>query len=256
MLRAFYRKLITFKPARIFLRHCRSGILATCEQPDAYSDLLRIGKRANCDLFLDIGCHHGNVSSRLLEAGMHIPIIAVDPFSSNLSYARKSMAHYSHITFVEAAISKRDGEAKFFINRNEQTSSLLENAHGNLESFEQDTAHEQVITIPTLTLDSLIRRYSPDARRIIIKSDTQGAEAQVIGGGLSVMRDRVCAFYGEFMLGQMYENQTSFEELRDLLERQCGFVLREIYPCLHDEQGKAVQADALWVKREILRIFA
>jgi FkbM family methyltransferase len=256
MLRAVYRTLIKVRPARVFLRHVRANILSHLSQPDQFNDIIRLVKECRCDLFLDIGCHHGNVSARLLEAGMQIPVLAVDPFASNLSVARKRLADYPNVTFVEAAIFSYDGEAKFYINRNEQTSSLLENAAGNISSFELDTAHEQSIIVPTVSLDSLIKCYTPNARRIIIKSDTQGAEAQVIRGGLSTLRDRVSAFYAEFMLGHMYENQASFEELRDLLESQCGMVLREIYPCLHDPQGVAVQADALWVKPMVARLFS
>jgi hypothetical protein len=29
-------------------------------------------------------------------------------------------------------------------------------------------------------------------------------------------------------------------------------VLRNVFPCLHDKAGQAVQMDALWVKREFL----
>jgi FkbM family methyltransferase len=253
MLRTLYRTLIRARLPRIFLRHCRAKILTCLGQPDPYHDIISLIKAFRCDLFLDIGCHQGSVSARLLEAGVQIPVLAVDPFPSNLSIAKATLARYKNVTFVEAAISSSDGEASFFINRNEQTSSLLNNAQGNIKSFRQDTEHEQTITVVTLSLDSLIKRYSPNARRIIIKSDTQGAEGHVIRGGLSIIRDSVCGFYGEFMLGHMYENQASFEELRDLLENQCGMVLREIYPCLHDPQGVAVQADALWVSTNALQ---
>jgi FkbM family methyltransferase len=223
---------------------------------DPVSDIAHISSQLQCDLLIDLGCHHGQTSLRLLEAGLRAPILAIDPFGANLSKARQTLAKYAQVHFVEAAVAANDGEARFFINRNEQTSSLLENAAGNVASFESDTAHERTITVPTLSLDSLINRYSPNARRIIVKSDTQGAEAQVVLGGLSSIRDRVCAFYAEFMLGHMYENQASFGELRDLLENQCGLVLRDIYPCLHDTQGVAVQADALWVNAEALNCFS
>jgi len=222
---------------------------------DPYSDIAHISNQLQCDLLIDLGCHHGQTSLRLLEAGLRAPILAIDPFGANLSMARQTLAKYAQVHFVEAAVAANDGEARFFINRNEQTSSLLENAAGNISSFEADTAHEQSIIVPTLSLDSLIERYSPNARRIIIKSDTQGAEGQVIRGGLTTIRDRVCGFYGEFMLGSMYENQATFEELRNLLENQCGLVLREIYPCLHDKSGVAVQADALWINRAALACF-
>jgi hypothetical protein len=74
----------------------------------------------------------------------------------------------------------------------------------------------------------------------------------VIQGGKSFIRDHCAAFYGEVMLGKMYQGQTSFDEIRRLLEKDCGMVLKNVYPCLHDNAGRAVQMDALWVKQEYL----
>jgi len=256
ILKKIYLELIRLRALRIPLRRLRGCLLSQLGYADPFRDIAHLSNSFRCDLFVDIGCHQGATSLRLLEAGLRAPILAVDPFDVNLSKARKTLAAYAHVQFVEAAVSTKDGEARFFINRNEQTSSLLENAAGNISSFGADTTHEQTITVPTLSLDSLISRYKPNAQRIIVKSDTQGAEGQVIQGGLATIRGRVCAFYAEFMLGQMYENQASFEELRQLLEGQCGFMLREIYPCLHDKQGRAVQADALWVKEGALNCFS
>jgi FkbM family methyltransferase len=254
-MKQLYLSIIRFRKPRLLLRRLRGLLLRQCGHADSFEDMVGIARRLRCDLFIDIGCHHGLTSLRLLETGLRAPILAVDPFGENLSKARQSLGNYGQIQFVQAAVSANDGEARFFINQNEQTSSLLENAAGNIASFGVDTAHEQTITVPTLSLDSLINRYSPNARRIIVKSDTQGAEAQVIRGGLNTIRDRVCAFYAEFMLGHMYEHQASFEELRALLENQCGLVLRDIYPCLHDKSGVAVQADALWINHTALAGF-
>ena len=254
-MKSLYLRAIRLRPFRVFLRGWRGRVLEQCGYSDPFSDIVNIANQLSCDLLVDIGCHHGLTCLRLLETGLRAPILAVDPFGDNLSKARHSLANYTQVQFIQAAVSDTDGEAGFFINRNEQTSSLLENAAGNITSFKAATAHEQTITVPTLSLDSLIKRYSPNARRIIIKSDTQGAEAQVIRGGLNIIRDRVCAFYAEFMLGHMYENQASFEELRGLLENQCGLLLRDIYPCLHDKSGVAVQADALWVNADAMQCF-
>lgn len=90
----------------------------------------------------------------------------------------------------------------------------------------------------------------PDTRpkRIIIKCDTQGAEGKVIRGGLHVIRNYVCAFYAEVMLGDMYQGQADFTSMRKLLEDECGLILHKVYPCLQDSTGKAVQMDALWIR--------
>jgi FkbM family methyltransferase len=233
----------------------RTHFLKQCGYSDPFDDLARISDIMNCDLCVDIGCHHGQTSRRLIETGLRSPILAVDPFGDNLQTARRILASHDKVTFCEAAVSDTNGEARFFINRNEQTSSLLFNASGNVESFGADTDLEKTITVETVTLTTLVDRMFPASQRIIIKSDTQGAEAKVIQGGLTTIKDKCVAFYAEFMLGEMYEGQASFEELRNLLENKCGMVLRDFYPCLHDQHGVAVQADALWVKPSALKCF-
>ena len=78
----------------------------------------------------------------------------------------------------------------------------------------------------------------------------------MIRGGIAFIRDQVAAFYGEVMLDRMYQGQSSFDEIRGLLEGECGMVLRDVYPCMHDLSGRAVQMDALWVKPDMLEAVA
>jgi hypothetical protein len=52
------------------------------------------------------------------------------------------------------ALSDRNGTATFYLNRNEQTSSLLPNDTGNQESFAADTAPVGSCEVETKTLDS------------------------------------------------------------------------------------------------------
>jgi len=255
-MRLIYLKAIRVPQLRVALRKIRNYFLASCGRSDAFVDMFKVAKSTQCDLFVDIGCHHGQTILRLMETGLNAPVLAIDPSAANLKIAQNLLAKHSAITYCEAAISDVDGEACFFVNHNEQTSSLLFNAPGNLASFGADTKLEETVKVQTLTLDGLVSRLFPSAQRILIKSDTQGAEAQVVRGGITTIRNKCVAFYAEFMLGQMYENQASFEELRRLLEDTCGMSLRDIYPCLHDKHGVAVQADALWVKPVALQCFA
>jgi FkbM family methyltransferase len=254
-MKSLYLSALRIRQLRVYLRQLRYYFLAQCGCSDAFHDLVAIEKRLQCELLIDLGCHRGQTSLRLLETGLTCPILAVDPFANNLHIAKKALANYTKVRFCETAVTDTDGVARFFVNRNEQTSSLLVNAVGNVQSFGAHTDLEKTITVQTVTLDSLVNQQFPSAQRIIIKSDTQGAEAHVIRGGLETIKDKCVAFYAEFMLGQMYEGQASFEELRDLLENKCGMVLRDIYPCLHGMHGAAAQADALWVKPEALQCF-
>jgi FkbM family methyltransferase len=248
-LKDLYLALLSFGCLRRCLRKWRAKFLAGAGHPDPFDDLATISRIVQADLFIDIGCHHGDALLRFVEAGVNCPIVAFDPVDKNLEIAFRHLAHVPKIKFERLALSDEDGSAKFFINRNEQTSSLLDNEAGNIKSFGQDTAHVGVFEVSTKRLDTW-HESQPDTRpkRIIIKCDTQGAEGKVIRGGLHVIRNYVCAFYAEVMLGDMYQGQADFTSMRKLLEDECGLILHKVYPCLQDSTGKAVQMDALWIR--------
>jgi hypothetical protein len=248
-LKSLYLSLLSFGFLRRYLRQWRARFLAAAGHPDPYDDVAKISLLSQADLFIDIGCHHGHALLRFVEAGVKSPLVAFDPVAKNLDLASQRLAHVPNIKFECLALSDEDGSAKFFNNRNEQTSSLLENEAGNLASFGEDTAHIGVFEVPIKRLDSWFESQpSPRPKRIIIKCDTQGAEGKVIRGGRHVIRNHVYAFYAEVMLGNMYQGQADFASLRKLLEDECGLILHKVYPCLQDSAGKAVQMDALWIR--------
>jgi len=248
-IKSFYLFLLSFGCLRRCLRKWRAKFLAAAGHSDSYDDLAIISRRIQADLFIDIGCHHGDALLRFVEAGVECPLVAFDPAARNLEIAAERLAHVPNIKFERLALSDEDGSAKFFMNRNEQTSSLLENETGNVTSFREATANIGVAEVPIKRLDAWYESLpTPGPKRIIIKCDTQGAEGKVIRGGLRVIRNQVYAFYAEVMLGDMYQGQADFASLRKLLEAECGLILHKIYPCLQDATGRAVQMDALWIR--------
>jgi FkbM family methyltransferase len=251
MIKHSYLYLLRFGPIRRVLRRLRARAQSACGYSDPFYDLVRISHASDAQLFLDIGCHHGDTLLRFVESGISCPVAAFDPFAGNVDRAKKLLRQFPQITFYELALADRNGTAKFYLNQNEQTSSLLANDTGNLASFAADTAPLGSCEVKTQTLDTWASENGATGP-CIIKCDTQGAEGLVIKGGASFIPNHCVAFYGEVMLGDMYKGQSSFADIRLLLEKDCGLVLKNIYPCLHDKSGRAVQMDALWVKQELL----
>lgn len=252
MLKESYLYLLRFGPIRRVLRRLRAQLQSVAGYSDPFYDLARISHATSARLFVDIGCHHGDTLLRFIESGIACPVAAFDPFEDNLRRAKRLLREFPEITFHQIALSDRNGAAEFYLNTNEQTSSLLPNDTGNLVSFAVDTAPLGSCEVKTQTLDS----WAAENRTTgpcIIKCDTQGAEGLVIKGGKSFIQDHCVAFYGEVMLGDMYRGQSSFADIRSLLEEECDMVLTNIYPCLRDKLGRAVQMDALWVKEDFLQ---
>ena len=218
-------------------------------------DLAKLANLAPNVTYIDIGCHHGHTIQRFLDIAGPVPVVGFDPSEANLRVAKATVRSKAPFTLVQAALGDEDGRRQFFTNANEQTSSLLPSAAGNLRSFPQDTRTVARADVEVMRLDSWAASQMPKGRAII-KCDTQGAEAQVVRGGIQFLKRQAIAFYGEVMLDSMYEGQATFQELRALLEEECGLVLRNLYPCLHDREGRAVQFDALWVQPAVLPAFA
>jgi FkbM family methyltransferase len=251
MIRQTYLYLIRCGPIRRILRRSRAYFQSVAGYTDPFFELARVARESEALLFLDIGCHHGDTLLRFIESGVQCPVAAFDPFGDNIEKAKRLLSQFPQISFHQLALSNTNGAARFYLNRNEQTSSLLENDMGNVASFADDTSPVGSCEVEARTLDSWAAEHGAEDP-CIIKCDTQGAEGLVIEGGKSFIRNHCVAFYGEVMLGDMYKGQSSFGEIRQLLESECGMVLKNIYPCLHDKAGRAVQMDALWVKPQFL----
>ncbi len=251
MIKKLYLECLKFTALRKPLRLARAKLQSIAGYTDPFYDLAHIARASHTRLFLDIGCHHGNALLRFIESGVQCPVAAFDPFGENIEKAKHLLQPYSRINFYQLALSNTNGNARFYLNRNEQTSSLLANDTGNVDSFAEDTTSIGSCEVETRTLDSWAAEHEVTGP-CIIKCDTQGAEGLVIQGGVNFIREHCVAFYGEVMLGDMYKGQSSFGEIRALLEKDCGLMLQNIFPCLHDKAGQAVQMDALWVKQQFL----
>ena len=252
MIKKAYLKFLKYPWLRKPLRRARAKLQAFAGYSDPFFDIARLSRITGSRLFLDIGCHQGDTLLRFIESGVSCPVAAFDPSPENIDRAKQLLSHFPKVTFYQIALSNTDGMAEFYLNRNEQTSSLLPNDKGNMASFYEDTMRVGTRNVATSTLDSWATAFEAGGP-CVIKCDTQGAEGLVIEGGKSFIRDHCVAFYGEVMLGDMYKGQISFGDIRSLLEKDCGLILKNTYPCLHDKAGQAVQMDVLWVKPEWLQ---
>jgi FkbM family methyltransferase len=248
MIKDIYLRCLRIPTLRKPLRKARARLQSFAGYTDPFFELADLSRAVGATLFLDIGCHHGDTLLRFIESGIECPVAAFDPFGENIEKAKRLLRPYPRVNFYQLALSNTNGKARFYINRNEQTSSLLANDTGNLDSFADDAAPAGSCEVETRTLDNWAAENGVTGP-CIIKCDTQGAEGLIIQGGRNFIREHCVAFYGEVMLGDMYKGQSSFGEIRALLERDCGLVLHNVFPCLHDKAGRAVQMDVLWIRR-------
>ncbi len=249
-LRTIHDVLIKIPWWRRHQRRLSRFIKRTVGAPDAYGDLFAIARKAKPVSVLDIGSHNGDTIERFVD-DLDIPICGFEPTPGSFEELKRRYAFNPQVRLFNCALSNREGYENLFCNANPQTNSLLENDIGNNRFFPEHTRHLKTIRVKVRTLDGWASRYLP-AGLLIVKADVQGNEGRLLDGGKVLIRSRVAAIYAESQLCPMYKGQIGFGELHERLTGECGFYLHNVYPCLQDKKGKAVQLDALWVKDEFL----
>ncbi len=149
----------------------------------------------------------------------------------------------------EIALADRAGVFPFFLNRFDETNSLLENAGSSQTELAE---HVGQIHVRATTLDEwcVAEALTGD---LVIKADMQGAEGRLVAGGYKAFADgRVAAFYSEVLFASMYEGQTNFCDLHEMLTGTHGLVLWQIYELARDATGRAAWGDALWLRKDVL----
>lgn len=154
------------------------------ETMDFFQQALKPGETA-----IEVGGHIGYIATYLAQlAGDAGRLIVFEPGSNNLEYIRGNLDGFSNAQLVEKAVSDQDGVAEFFEETlTGQNNSLV----GDYELFEKnrDQAYSDTTyrkrEVPTIRLDTFATENPVDP--VLIKIDVEGAELQVLKGGLQLI---------------------------------------------------------------------
>ena len=147
----------------------------------------------------------------------------------------------SGISVVSAALSDKNGEAQFEINRSEASSSLLPIDPRNTAWFSRDLTVARRVQVPTMTLPALLEEQGLQTVDLL-KLDLQGAERSVLTGGETVL-ERVRVIYTEVFFERLYAGAWLFWEMNEFLAGR-GFKLCGLSNIVHATDGDLVQANA------------
>jgi FkbM family methyltransferase len=202
---------------------------------------LRHLPRRNYLFVIDGGANRGAFTDAFLRLHQPERLILVEALPE---IALKLQAKYERdrrISVVSAALSDRDGEAQFEVNRSEASSSLLPIDPRNSAWFARDLRVENSISVVTLTLPELMKRQGLNTVDLL-KLDLQGAERLVLSGGAEAL-DRVGVIYTEVFFERLYSGAWLFWETNEFLSSR-GFKLCGLSNIVHAADGDLVQANA------------
>jgi FkbM family methyltransferase len=194
---------------------------------------------------IDAGANRGAFIDAFLQLQKPERVVLVEAIPEP---ALKLQAKYEgdpRISVVGAALSDRDGEARFEINRSEASSSLLPIDPRNSEWFNRDLNVANSIIVPTLTLATLTDREKLE-RVDLLKLDLQGAERLVLTAAAGIL-DRVAVIYTEVFFEELYAGAWRFWDTNEFLSSH-GFKLCGLSNIVHAADGDLLQANATFRK--------
>jgi FkbM family methyltransferase len=150
---------------------------------DVLDDALRTlndhGARSPGQTFVDVGANLGTTTVTALRRHGFKRGVALEPEPGNFRILRLNLVANevdSLVTAFQAAVSDRMGEAQL------RVSSRSSGVHELVDS-EEETVGDDVISVPVITLDSLVRDEVVESDDVgVLWVDAAGGEASVLAG--------------------------------------------------------------------------
>jgi len=217
---------------------------------DPYADIARLLAGQRVQTVIDLGASDGRVAKRL---GRLFPEARLHLFEPNPDYRaalealhaeQPRFCHYDRVIGAEA------GARTFFMTRDPGSSGLYAPTGAMTEAYPDQAARAGERTVDVTTLDGWSAEQGVDTIDLI-KLDIQGGEADALRGASRLLDGSVKLIYTETFFQAFYEGGATFSDIDSVL-RKHGFGLYSLYKPRHDERGRLLFADAIFVHADRL----
>jgi len=194
----------------------------------------------------DLGANRGDTVARYLQLFPSAMIYAFEPFIESFKILNERFKENPRVTCHALAISNREGENIFYVNKNVDTNSLLRPKETGLSSDRQvenkDQIKVQATTLGKFCLTNGISTID------ILKMDIQGGELAALQGVENLLKDqRIKLIYTETYFIQQYDQQPLFHDISKFLFNY-NYVLKDIYSPIYGK-GNLSWADVIFVSK-------
>ena len=178
-------------------------------------------------IILDIGCHDGRDTKQFADRYPNAQIFSfeVDKRAHYLFEKKLPKSQYPNITLVKTAVAAIDGTTNLYISdpdKNEtqdfSCSNSIHKPRRHLIVYDNIPFSEPVI-VECCKLDTWYKKQFGESTPIIdfIWADVQGAEEDIIVGGMETITRYTKMLYTEYSNQQLYKDQITKSDILSLL---------------------------------------
>ncbi len=241
------------KPLKSLLKrliHGRHGNLTSLG--DHYADMQKLLQGRTITGLMDAGASDGRVTRKFLKA---FPDASAYLFEPHPTY-REKLKDYAkadkRINPQFVALSDTKGELTLNLNQQTGMTSIFETNKLSAELFPEGESNQQPTTVPVTTIDSW-REQNGNPPFEIMKFDLQAAELKALHGASRTLTESTLIIYTEVFFNPLYEDGALFSQI-DLLLREYGFSLFNIYKPKASKQGMLLWANAVYVNTDKIKV--
>ena len=218
-----------------------STIIKDADKP--YGKLVSLMEEHGIDTILDIGANVGQFGIDIRSAGFKGELISYEPAREAFISLQRTAGKFPFWRVVNLGLGDVESTRFIFIAGNDGlSSSFLKMNDLHLMNFpESQFVGSELIGVSTIDLE--IIKLELNAKRVLLKIDAQGFEANILKGAVLNLREIPICFL-ELSLYPLYEGEESYLDVLNFMN-SFGHRVNEMYRGTRDKRGNLLQIDVI-----------
>jgi FkbM family methyltransferase len=195
---------------------------------------------------IDVGANIGQFSVTAAHLLGNVTIHCFEPSPGCLPLLKRNTQELANLKIYPLALGESEGTRVLHVNSHSHSSSLLRLAKSHRLAFPR-AQEVGAINVSLSTLDKVFGdlELTPP---VMLKLDVQGYEAATIRGGTNTLA-RIDYVVCETSLKPMYDGETLFLDLVDMVESHGFRFMRPVGWLSNPSNGEILQIDALFERK-------
>ena len=235
------KKTFRISPVARSIREFIFGISSLSDSP--FKSIVLNIEVTNVSQVLDIGANVGQFGLDIRRHGFKGQIISFEPVKETFDLLVKTIKKYEPWDALNIGLGSNESVQKINVSGNDGlSSSLLKMGKIHMSNFPKSlTVSYQNVSISTL--DNQIEILGIDPRKVLLKLDVQGFEAEVLkGAAKSLSKIPLC--FLEVSIVPLYDGEITLLPILNLLS-ESGHEVVDIFRGLKTKHGQLLQLDIL-----------